>query len=100
MACHRATLHDAAQGMTHQHCHEMEGMDAAPEKGDGAAISSSAANCPMECCTLVRSANHAAPISPLILSAQVVVQHSIPVTKAVFSHNGFSSHTDRGPPAA
>jgi hypothetical protein len=103
MACHRAILHEDGQGMKHQHCNEMEGMDmavASPEEGDGAVIGALAAKCPMECCTLAGTTGQASPASPLILAAQVVVERNIPAVKVVFSRNGFSSHTDRGPPTA
>ncbi|MBZ5521663.1 MAG: hypothetical protein LAP21_05330 [Acidobacteriia bacterium] len=106
MACHRSALPEAAEGMTHAHCHDMAdmpGMEAdsmPPESGDDAIAGSADAKCPMGCCTMASSANQAAPASPLILAAPLLVEHRISVSKSVFSRNGFSSHTDRGPPLA
>jgi hypothetical protein len=106
MACHRSALHKSAVDTTRQHCHNMADMremesDASlmPSQNDEASIAGSADNqCPMGCCAVTGSANHAAPTSPLMLTAPVVMEHQVSFAEVLFSRNGFSSHTDRGPP--
>lgn len=43
---------------------------------------------------------HAALQSGNVLSVSLVTLESVTVQQISFSSNGFSSHTDRGPPAA
>jgi hypothetical protein len=103
MMCHLSVLHDSgSEGMTHQHCHNMEGTESSPDwqHGSSAVIGLAGAKCPMECCTLAGPAGHAATVSTEIPAVPIVMRGSASVSKVAFSRNGFSSHTDRGPPTA
>jgi len=103
MMCHRSGIHDSGPaGMTHLHCHDMEGMDSAPgaQDGSGAIIRRAGTECPMECCALAGPAGMAITASALILTTPVVIEGNASISKVIFGRSGFSSHTDRGPPAA
>jgi hypothetical protein len=76
----------------------MESDAAAPE--DMASMGAAPEKCPMECCTMVGTAQQAAVAAAQNLALQVVIERSFPLSKVVFSRSGFSSHTDRGPPIA
>lgn len=108
MACHRPALSGNTPGMAHQHCHDMagmEGMDDTPAPAveppsDEAAFNAADAKCPMGCCSVANSANAASPARALVFTAQLAVELHVSGTDSIFSHNGYSSHTDRGPPLA
>lgn len=102
MACHRPTLGTGAA--TPEHCHDMADMAgnetmAAP--ADGALITVAAEQkCPMDCCTMMGTAQQAIPSSRKSTPALVVIEQAVSVSGVVFTSSGFSSHTDRGPPSA
>jgi hypothetical protein len=98
-ACHRA------QQQEHHHCdammHEHSVEPAAPESETPSVKAvDSPANCPMDCCgasVVTNAAAVAADTSLPSLAATEQICGFVPVT---FATPGFSSHTDRGPPAA
>jgi hypothetical protein len=103
MACHRPTLGTGAAAP--QHCHDMADMagDDAMEgrPADGASITSSTdQKCPMDCCTMMGTAQQAVLPVQRGLPALAIMEHGISIARVVFSRTGFSSHTDRGPPSA
>jgi hypothetical protein len=103
MACHRPALGTGATAP--QHCHDMadragkDAMEAAPADG---AFSTVAAEqkCPMDCCTMLGTAQQAIISARQSLPAPAVMERGVSVSKVVFTRTGFSSHTDRGPPSA
>lgn len=90
--CHRT----AAQ---HHHCEmmmEQEDETAAPDSE--AAMHSLPGKCPMNCCMQSQARNAAAaPAISFLPKLAVTEYHAVPAA-VVFTRNGFSSHTDRGPP--
>ena|SRR5258708_638138 len=103
MACHRPTLGTGAAAPLH--CHDMaatagdDAMYASP--ADGASIMiSTEQKCPMDCCTMMGTAQQAIASAQQSLPAPAVMEHGISIARVVFSRTGFSSHTDRGPPSA
>ena len=63
------------------------GFSAVPEK------------CPMRCCVKSRTASVTLPISPRFVSLVTVCEKIVYLENKSFVSAGFSSHTDRGPPA-
>ncbi|HEV3317639.1 MAG TPA: hypothetical protein VG488_11740 [Candidatus Angelobacter sp.] len=99
MKCHRT--------VQAHHCHDMENMAemAAP---DDEAISTPVRSvtsgsvppkCPMSCCKLAPSHTSAAPAVAVSKPVQAVISKTFHRSDVIFTHNGFSSHTDRGPPS-
>jgi hypothetical protein len=103
MACHRPTLGSGASAS--QHCHDMADMagDGAMESApaDGAVMTVAAEQkCPMDCCTMLGTAQQAIASSRQSLPAPAVMERGVSTAGIVFVRTGFSSHTDRGPPSA
>ena len=99
MACHRAG-HTAA-ATKHHHCAEMTAAARSASSPDGRSIKTGRdlPQCPMDCCMQGHPQNGTALNSiPQVPAPAVAETHRqfIPVT---FTGTGFSSHTDRGPPA-
>jgi hypothetical protein len=88
--CHRMAAHHHCEMMGHQ-----DDSDSEPES----AVTSHPGDCPMDCCMRDSAGTGIAAVSitaaPLLLIAQDRVSYST----VLFTSNGFSSHTDRGPPA-
>ena len=102
MACHRPTLGTAA---VVSHCHDMADMAAAdamePAPANGAVMTVAAEQkCPMDCCTMLGTAQQAIASSQQSLPAPAVMERGVSTAGIVFVRTGFSSHTDRGPPSA
>jgi hypothetical protein len=55
-------------------------------------------NCPMDCCTSGHPQAIAAAAAMTMSPSLVVVDQNVLWSPIVFTHSGFSSHTDRGPP--
>lgn len=89
--CHRTTAE--------HHC-DMEAQDDSGDQETGLVMTGRVSDCPMHCCT---------QFSPSTIVAVASISDSILLrvtTDRIYSHtptfvtNGFSSHTDRGPPSA
>lgn len=95
-ACHRSPI--AAQ--EHAHCTGMEHRHPAQsstERSIGADGHSQ--DCPMNCCTQSVPPNSAAPAAISTSPSLLVVNEVLHLNCIIFLSAGFSSHTDRGPPA-
>jgi len=105
MSCHanaaRTVCHRTGTAAHTHHCEAMQEEAASAEESwsnlDALNVPST---CPMNCCFQLGSGNGTA-----IAAAQVdfqfpAVEYSFLSAQVVFAHSGFSSHTDRGPPAA
>jgi hypothetical protein len=102
-ACHRvqqaqaAHHHCDAKMMTHQ-----DQTEAVAPGSDAPAVQAvaSPANCPMDCCGASAVTNAAAVAATTSLPLPAVIEQSRNFVSVAFTSAGFSSHTDRGPPAA
>jgi hypothetical protein len=95
MACHRT-----------EHAHHCESMQDEPgdasqaEPGEPAFAGVTAAqDCPMDCCAPSQRTSSVAFTASFSMSLLSSSESSISFTSLIFSAPGFSSHTDRGPPA-
>ena len=96
MLCHR----EAHRALPAHHCHDMQSEDEEASPDSDITISSAAEKCPMNCCKHSTLIGGTAMAAPGILPPQLTVEKDLHFFTPVFSRNGFSSHTDRGPPAA
>jgi hypothetical protein len=94
-------------GMHQHHCEEMQEQAGQTDQTEADASlfsvnkSDSPQKCPMNCCACRKAGvNQEAAIVPeAALSTETVAQERVFVQDIAFSNNGFSSHTDRGPPS-
>jgi hypothetical protein len=100
LACHRAQQHKAhCSGMAMEgHHHD----DAPAPESNSATVqgSESTGTCPMDCCTPGHPKNATTMASVPELPPLAVTERLSLIVPVVFTCHGFSSHTDRGPPAA
>jgi hypothetical protein len=102
-ACRRMQQPQAQPGQ--HHCdsmmHEHQTEPSAPNSQQPSVNSAdSPANCPMDCCGASVVTNAAVVAASTSLPSLVVTDRSCGFVPVTFTRNGFSSHTDRGPPAA
>jgi hypothetical protein len=100
MTCHRQPV---AQTHTHKHhCDGMEKRESSPASESPEPSVAGARNsqqCPMNCCCVQGSQrSNAANVAQAGTILTVVSQAQIFMRDIAFQSNGFSSHTDRGPP--
>lgn len=90
--CHRTAAH-------HHHCDMMMDQEDETTTPDSElAVRSLPGKCPMQCCIQAQAGNWTAvPAISFLAQLTVAEYHTVPA-KVVFTRNGFSSHTDRGPP--
>jgi len=93
--CHRTAAH-------HHHCDMMMDQDkqdetASPESQTG--ISAVPGKCPMQCCMQAQAGNGTAVPAISFLPQLDAAEYHVDFAMVVFLTSGFSSHTDRGPPA-
>jgi len=91
-SCHRSEMRHG--DMLHHH-HE----DVAPARAPSDSMANHSENCPMDCCIQGHPKNGAAITAIALLSPPVVTDQGFHFVPATFTRTGFSSHTDRGPPA-
>jgi hypothetical protein len=93
MVCHRTP------GMTH-HCEGMDDAQFPTDDNEAGRISGihSPSKCPMNCCFRFGSDNKGAVVIEAAYFVPTSTGHSSHPTSDIFTNNGFSSHTDRGPP--
>jgi hypothetical protein len=97
VACHR-TAH--GKKMAH-HCGAMHGHQMPQQaSGMGREISGRMAGAPMGCCCERTLPNTTAVASFSLIPPLAVTEAEFQLIPVTFTSNGFSSHTDRGPPAA
>ncbi len=97
MLCHR-------HSMTMRHCEMMEGQakdgEGMSNGEDSVAIElAGPTKCPMQCCMRLSAGKNAVASLGFMLSPLSAGHGQGSLFSAIFSSPGFSSHTDRGPPA-
>jgi hypothetical protein len=97
MACHRATKQRSHCEMMAGHNHHSAASESAEPAVAGREVSG---NCPMDCCISGHPTSASTIAATPSLPPLVVIEHATHVAPVVFTRTGFSSHTDRGPPAA
>jgi hypothetical protein len=96
-SCHRMPMQGASA--KHHHC---DGMDKeAAQTSDGVSVGSNHSHsCPMNCCVQVAPKSGVVTATVSVLPPLAVVEAEFDFSSIIFASAGFSSHTDRGPPAA
>lgn len=90
--CHR---------MAAEHHCEMEQQDGdSMPQGTVPVMSSHPGYCPMHCCMQSSAGTASAVASASTATSLPAVRDRISLSNPTFTHSGFSSHTDRGPPLA
>jgi hypothetical protein len=92
--CHRMAGH---QHHSH-HCDMMVQEDSAPSDSSRV-VKSRSEQCPMNCCMRISSSGGTAVTCPISLPSLDVSDKAVHFPAIAFHRSGFSSHTDRGPPA-
>ena len=102
--CHRVPGNTtAAKSAAKHHCDSMvmeEEQDAAPASDSETFVKGSSHECPMQCCTQAQAGTSSAVASAALIEGLISSEDHVYVPAIPFSTPGFSSHTDRGPPAA
>jgi hypothetical protein len=93
-SCHSVGMPHCDRPMHHHH------PDADLASDSGLSAGQSDSKCPMDCCMPGHPQNGAAPATASILPPLAVSDQSFHPVPITFLSAGFSSHTDRGPPAA
>ncbi len=100
VSCHAVEATSCDRPM-HQHHHH---HDAAPQESKStlsdASVAQDDSKCPMDCCTPRHPRNGAAVSATSFLPPLAVNDQDFHFAQVAFTHAGFSSHTDRGPPQA
>ena len=94
--CQGATMCNRALHAKH-HC---AAMNQAPGAAGPAASGLPARGCPMNCCVARSLPNATGLVSFSFVPPLAVAETEIHFVPVIFISAGFSSHTDRGPPAA
>jgi hypothetical protein len=101
MICHassqRQICHRTA-GAAHHECGMTHEEEPSSEGDSGRQIVAGDLSCPMNCCFQLGSNTGALAGIRYSHSQQIVIEYSLQPASVVFTANGFSSHTDRGPP--
>ncbi len=81
--------------------HHCEAMQQDEDQGDAPvlAVTSNSPKCPMDCCTHSYQNSGMTVATAFGLPTGLVTDRIVSSASSVFAHNGFSSHTDRGPPS-
>jgi hypothetical protein len=96
----RATCHRASHGLSHRHCEGMEaGDEEMPAPAPGGSVTGVSQKCPMNCCLMAQTGKQTAVANPIFAVPQLAVSGKLRSVVIVFMATGYSSHTDRGPPA-
>lgn len=92
LMCHRTGTH-------HHRCDEMaEQQDETAASGVEVVFTGHSDECPMQCCVQLQSGSGTAVVAISFLPQPATSDDRIEFPSVVFLSNGFSSHTDRGPP--
>lgn len=81
--------------MMHHHQHQ-----AGNESNSGLFALENDSKCPMDCCTPGHPQTGTVLASTSLLPPLAATKHKVQPASVIFVSAGFSSHTDRGPPAA
>jgi|SRR5579872_133535 len=108
--CHRSAARHhgaspgAGKGDAHhgvQHCDPTTGQQSETGAPDSeTSMGSVAGICPMQCCTQAQTGNGTLVPAISFLPGLAASVYRADFTPVIFTSSGFSSHTDRGPPAA
>lgn len=102
--CHRVPGNTtASKSAPKHHCDSMvmeDEQDATPALDSETFVKGSSHECPMHCCEQAQARASSAVASATLIDGLVSSEDPIYVPAVPFSTPGFSSHTDRGPPAA
>jgi len=101
LACHRTRQHKphcSGMAMSGHHHHD---DDAPAPESDLPTVQGrdSSGSCPMDCCIPGHPKNATTAVTAPELPPLTVTERVSNVIPVVFTRHGFSSHTDRGPPA-
>lgn len=99
--CHRTPDHHSGKAAHAQHHCDMmteEGENVASQSTS--LVKAKAVQCPMQCCTQANAGTGFAVPAVALAFSILSLQDRVDVPAVAFSSPGFSSHTDRGPPAA
>jgi hypothetical protein len=99
MKTSRASCHRVSQAALHHHCDGMPGHEEMPAPASGDSVSNAAAACPMNCCIAAHAGKQVAVANSIAIAPQLAISAELQFVAVVFTASGFSSHTDRGPPA-
>jgi hypothetical protein len=94
VSCHSVGMPHCDRPMHHHH------DDGNSEANPGLSAGQSDAKCPMDCCMPGHPQSGAAPATASLVPPLAVSNRSFHFVPVLFLSAGFSSHTDRGPPAA
>ncbi|MCU1285044.1 MAG: hypothetical protein JWO13_1394 [Acidobacteriales bacterium] len=102
--CRRATqpIRDSANEMSTEHCHGAMNSNAVASKASvpvETTLHAGAGKCPMTCCDQSQSVSKFAVALGASASSISTEAFGAVQSISVFVANGFSSHTDRGPPS-
>lgn len=92
-------MHEACHGTKAVHHCEMMSSDEDQDSSDSASAFSNGPKCPMDCCAQAFQNSGISVTAVFALSMEAVADRAPSFASSVFTHNGFSSHTDRGPPS-
>ena len=95
-SCHRAAVQPQHCDGMNQHHHAMNAASSEP----AAWTASDPGKCPMECCTQGHPRSVTAVPAISVLPPLAMTDQAVRFVSVIFTSTGFSSHTDRGPPAA
>jgi hypothetical protein len=103
-SCHRMPMQDAsakhkAKRAQAHHCDSMD-MQAMQSSSGFSITPGHSHSCPMNCCIQGAPTSGAAVSAAAFLPPLAVVEAEFEFASITFANAGFSSHTDRGPPAA
>lgn len=91
--CHRTVSHQ-------HHCEMMSGQtESTASQGQEVAVENPPGECPMQCCMQAQAGNGTAVVTISALPELTIAEYLIHAPAIVFTASGFSSRTDRGPPA-
>jgi predicted cobalt transporter CbtA len=97
MACHRSAK---TQVVHKHHCAGMAEAAAQPVARDTINPGDGPQQCPMNCCTQSNPQTGTALLLNSLSAPLAMSGTTVQFTSLIFASDGFSSHTDRGPPAA
>jgi len=99
-ACHRMSMHMDHPGHQEHHCDGMSPSEESDATDETAVRAASSENCPMNCCVQGQTHSAGSTVATSLLPPLAATDKELSFVPVKFSSVGFSSHTDRGPPAA
>src|SRR5580765_4419077 len=100
VSCHAVEATSCDRPMhQHHHHHDAASQESKSTLSD-ASVAQNDSKCPMDCCIPGHLRNGAAVSANSFLPPLAVSDQDLHFAPVIFTHAGFSSHTDRGPPLA